>query len=129
MSFRYPKILLLGDSLTQLSWCASGLASKLAESYARKADVLNRGKYNPCVFYILIMSAALIPRCAQSQGVSGYNSRWLLPLFRQTLKQLTSMDNVLLYVIWVGTNDACLPGSPHHVSELSCHIYLYENVQ
>ncbi|KAF8421262.1 SGNH hydrolase-type esterase domain-containing protein [Tirmania nivea] len=90
MAFSYPKIILVGDSLTQFSFCPSGIGAQLAHAYCRKADILNR-------------------------GVSGYNSRWLLPLFRETLKQLTSSDKVLLYILWLGTNDACLPGYPHHV--------------
>ncbi|RPB29397.1 hypothetical protein L211DRAFT_872335 [Terfezia boudieri ATCC MYA-4762] len=66
---------------------ASG--AQLAHAYCRKADILNR-------------------------GVSGYNSRWL-PLFRDSLAQFTLSDKILLYILWLGTNDACLPGYPHHV--------------
>ncbi|KAF8459557.1 SGNH hydrolase-type esterase domain-containing protein [Terfezia claveryi] len=90
MTFSYPKIVLVGDSLTQLSFCPYGIGAQLAHAYCRKADILNR-------------------------GVSGYNSRWLLPLFRDTLTQFTLSDEVLLYILWLGTNDACLPGYPHHV--------------
>lgn len=43
--FFYPKIILFGDSLTQLSFAPHGVGSLLSEAYARKADVLNRGKY------------------------------------------------------------------------------------
>ncbi|KAI5785539.1 SGNH hydrolase-type esterase domain-containing protein [Peziza echinospora] len=90
MDFTYPKFILFGDSLTQQAFNIKqhGFAAALADDYARKVDILNR-------------------------GVSGYNSRWLLPLFHRLMEQISS--DVLLFIIWVGTNDACLPGSPHHV--------------
>ena len=45
MSFLYPKIIFFGDSLTQQAFeREGGTGTLLGRDYARKADVLNRGK-------------------------------------------------------------------------------------
>lgn len=38
-----PKIILFGDSITQQSFTVGGWGARLADHYARKADVINRG--------------------------------------------------------------------------------------
>jgi len=38
-----PKIVLFGDSITQMSFIDGGFGSKLANYYQRKADVINLG--------------------------------------------------------------------------------------
>lgn len=87
-----PVILLLGDSLTQQSFGVNGgvgWASLLANAYSRRADVLN-------------------------QGYSGYNSRHVCSILENSILA-SDYDNVLFYTIFLGANDAALPGEPQHV--------------
>ena len=72
------KFLLLGDSLTQLSF--GGWGSELADVYQRRADVLNR-------------------------GMSGYNSRWYLRYAEET-GIWNEPGKVALVTIFFGANDA-----------------------
>lgn len=81
MSYGRSKILLLGDSLTQLAF--EGWGSKLADRYQRRADVLNR-------------------------GMSGYNTRWYLN-YAATADIWDEPGNVKLVTIFFGANDAALP--------------------
>ena len=74
------KILLLGDSLTQLSF--EGWGSDLANRYQRRADVLNR-------------------------GMSGYNTRWFLR-YADDNGIWAEPGNVVLVTIFFGANDAAL---------------------
>jgi lysophospholipase L1-like esterase len=82
-----PKIILIGDSITQQSFSTQyhGWGASLADWYGRSADIINR-------------------------GFSGYNSRWVktvLPVF------LPSSDHdILLTVILLGANDSS-SGSQH----------------
>jgi len=39
----FPKVLLLGDSLTQFSFCEGGWGARVADYFQRKCDVVNRG--------------------------------------------------------------------------------------
>jgi isoamyl acetate esterase len=80
-----PKILLLGDSLTQTSF--EGWAAKLADFYQRRADVINR-------------------------GYSGYNTEWYL---RLPLEDDCCGEQTCLVLIFFGANDAALKEhDPHH---------------
>jgi hypothetical protein len=82
-----PKILLLGDSLTQISF--DGWGGGLAHRYQRRADVLNR-------------------------GMSGYNTRWYLQYGKDS-EVWKEPGNVALATIWFGANDASLATeNPHH---------------
>ncbi len=104
---------LFGDSITQLSSCAGGLAQVLSESYIRRADVINR-------------------------GLSGYNSRWGLEVLSQSIPSLRTTDEQKqryedasqhqhlndgvawdrpdLVTLWFGANDAALSHiAPQHV--------------
>ena len=82
-----PKILLLGDSLTQLSW--DGWGGTLAHVYQRRADVINR-------------------------GMAGYNTDWFLKYLEQHEKDVL-VDNVVLVIIFFGANDAsCKTLNPRH---------------
>jgi isoamyl acetate esterase len=100
-----PCIVLLGDSLTQLGFgdvgtgVAVGWAGHLATLYSRRCDVLNR-------------------------GFSGYNSRHILDLLPSLFPpQHTGSDNdgyiqqvePAFCTVWLGANDAALPGEPQHV--------------
>ena len=85
-----PKIVLLGDSLTQLSF--EGWGATLAHVYQRRADVLNR-------------------------GYSGYNTNHYLQqrILSNVLRNDMQHQVVALVVIWFGANDAALPNvDPHH---------------
>ncbi|GJE98146.1 SGNH hydrolase [Phanerochaete sordida] len=89
-------IMLLGDSLTQGASDAGGFAQKLSYAYNRKLDVVNR-------------------------GLSGYNTKWAIPVFTQCLARRTGthadglFPKVQLLTLWFGANDACLEHSPQHV--------------
>ena len=93
-----PKILLLGDSLTQQSFgraagsssspLSGGWAATLANVYQRRADVLNR-------------------------GLAGYNTDFHLRVLPERL------DHVVLTIIFFGANDAALPEiDPSHAVSL-----------
>lgn len=71
------KILLLGDSLTQIAF--DGWAGQLAHVYQRRADVINR-------------------------GMSGYNTKWYLEYAKDS--DVWTQENVKLVIIFFGANDA-----------------------
>jgi lysophospholipase L1-like esterase len=79
MTSKRSKILLLGDSLTQLAW--QGWAGDLANVYQRRADVMNR-------------------------GMSGYNTRWYLEYAQRSDVWLFNKEEVVLVVLFFGANDA-----------------------
>jgi lysophospholipase L1-like esterase len=82
-----PKILLLGDSLTQTS--LDGWGGGLSHRYQRRADILNR-------------------------GMSGYNTRWYLEYAKKS-GIWEELGTVQLVTIWFGANDASLEKeNPHH---------------
>ncbi|KAH7889242.1 SGNH hydrolase-type esterase domain-containing protein [Phlebopus sp. FC_14] len=86
-------IMLLGDSLTQGSWEQSGISQRLAATYVRKLDVLNR-------------------------GFSGYQTDWAIPVFEQVFAKQHEQHHVpkvQLLTIWYGANDAAPPPSVQHV--------------
>eukprot|EP00579_Thalassiosira_antarctica_P007381 CAMPEP_0201885518 /NCGR_PEP_ID=MMETSP0902-20130614/19231_1 /ASSEMBLY_ACC=CAM_ASM_000551 /TAXON_ID=420261 /ORGANISM="Thalassiosira antarctica, Strain CCMP982" /LENGTH=271 /DNA_ID=CAMNT_0048414763 /DNA_START=195 /DNA_END=1010 /DNA_ORIENTATION=- len=94
---RRPKIILFGDSITQVSFSASdcGWGACLADRYQRRADILNR-------------------------GFSGYNSGWFLK-FAATNEGKTDLfehEGVRLVTIFFGANDASDPSlnERQHVS-------------
>jgi isoamyl acetate esterase len=83
------KIVLLGDSLTQLAF--EGWGSILANVYQRRADVVNR-------------------------GCSGYNTEFYR---RMPLPTFSNDDAVCLVTIFFGANDASLEQeNPHHYVSL-----------
>ncbi|KAK9448029.1 SGNH hydrolase-type esterase domain-containing protein [Limtongia smithiae] len=90
---QYKKIILLGDSQFELSWNPAldfCLPGAIASLYARRADVLNR-------------------------GLSGYSSPWLRSQFDRVLEELGDTVEPLMFILWLGTNDACIESTPHHV--------------
>ncbi|BGP45844.1 hypothetical protein JCM10450v2_001679 [Rhodotorula kratochvilovae] len=91
MTAQLDRFICFGDSLTELSWGENGLGASLAFLYQRKLDVLNR-------------------------GLSGYNSDWSLHCLKQWLEPASSSGpKTQLMTIWLGANDAVLPGEPQHV--------------
>eukprot|EP00568_Trieres_chinensis_P007312 CAMPEP_0183308736 /NCGR_PEP_ID=MMETSP0160_2-20130417/22429_1 /TAXON_ID=2839 ORGANISM="Odontella Sinensis, Strain Grunow 1884" /NCGR_SAMPLE_ID=MMETSP0160_2 /ASSEMBLY_ACC=CAM_ASM_000250 /LENGTH=306 /DNA_ID=CAMNT_0025472621 /DNA_START=113 /DNA_END=1033 /DNA_ORIENTATION=- len=86
---RRPKIVLLGDSLTQLSFSPSlsGWGAALADAYQRRADVLNR-------------------------GMSGYNTDWYLRYLRTEGGMEDALgcgEDIVAAVVFFGANDASHP--------------------
>ncbi len=83
--FRRGNIVLLGDSITQLSHSAalSGWGTHLSDVYQRRCDVLNR-------------------------GMSGYNTDWYLRYLEsdQGKQDVLEKDDVKLVTIFFGANDA-----------------------
>ncbi|KAG7374408.1 GDSL-like lipase/acylhydrolase family protein [Nitzschia inconspicua] len=94
MYVRRP-IVLFGDSLTQFAFGEAdvkvGWASLLCSAYQRRVDVLNR-------------------------GFSGYNTRHALDLVPKLFTR-ESYDDVMpvFSTVFLGANDACLPGERQHV--------------
>ncbi|KAK3035337.1 hypothetical protein RJ639_034045 [Escallonia herrerae] len=79
-----PQIVLFGDSITEQSFRAGGWGASLADTYSRKADVVNR-------------------------GYGGYNTRWALFLLHH-LFPLSSATPPVVATIFLGANDAALSG-------------------
>ena len=101
------KIILLGDSITQMSFSAelSGWGSYIADIYQRRCDVYNR-------------------------GMSGYNTDWFLrylntkegefDVFGMMADTDSSNNSVKLVTIFFGANDAsCIVKNPRHHVPLS----------
>lgn len=90
------KIILFGDSITQMSFSAAdcGWGAWIADRYQRRADVLNR-------------------------GFSGYNSDWFLKFAAtdEGKADLFDHDNVKIVTVFFGANDASDVelNSRHHV--------------
>ncbi|XP_035550091.1 GDSL esterase/lipase At5g62930-like isoform X1 [Juglans regia] len=79
-----PQIALFGDSITEQSFRSGGWGAALADTYTRKADIVNR-------------------------GYSGYNTRWALFLLHQ-LFPFDSTKPPVAATIFFGANDAALLG-------------------
>ncbi|XP_076021704.1 isoamyl acetate-hydrolyzing esterase 1 homolog [Genypterus blacodes] len=80
----WPKVILFGDSITQVSFQAKGWGSDIADKLARKCDVVNR-------------------------GLSGYNSRWAkIVLPRLINNQNPAEQNIAAVTVFFGANDAAL---------------------
>ncbi|XP_062170704.1 GDSL esterase/lipase At5g62930 [Alnus glutinosa] len=79
-----PQIVLFGDSITEHSFRSGGWGAALADTYSRKADIVNR-------------------------GYGGYNTRWTLFLLHQ-LFPLDSTKPPVAATIFFGANDAALLG-------------------
>ncbi|KAG2678876.1 hypothetical protein I3760_11G024500 [Carya illinoinensis] len=79
-----PQIVLFGDSITQQSFRSGGWGAALADTYSRKADIVNR-------------------------GYGGYNTRWALFLLHH-LFPLDSTKPPVAATVFFGANDAALLG-------------------
>lgn len=75
-----PRFVLFGDSLTQRSFDEGGWGARLASSYQRKVDVINR-------------------------GYSGYTSRWVQPMLKDVFPDAWPP---LLATVFFGANDAAM---------------------
>lgn len=86
----YGQIVLFGDSITEQSFNPEffGSGSALANAYARRMDVKNRGFSG----YTTIQALDLLPRIFQHRD-----------------------DDVKVVVLFFGANDAALPGTSQHV--------------
>jgi len=84
-----PRFILFGDSITQQSFRVGGWGARLANTYERSADVINR-------------------------GYSGYNTRWIMRLLPRVFP--TSGEAPSLVTVLLGANDAArpppIPGCP-----------------
>ncbi|ORY16741.1 SGNH hydrolase-type esterase domain-containing protein [Clohesyomyces aquaticus] len=89
-----PEIVLFGDSLTEWGFdeYTRGFGWFFVEKYEGKAKVVN-------------------------EGVAGCTSTLLKPRFRDIIKRSkgSNATKTLLFTIFVGANDACLPPSSAHV--------------
>ena len=99
----------MGDSLTQRGYDSKkGWVSKLASSYVRRADVINR-------------------------GYSGYNTRWVLDLMKRKPKLFVKKPT--LVVVFLGANDAAVNHKREYAVPLEEYVKnmreilnLYKNV-
>ena len=95
----YPHFLLYGDSITEGAEDTPFL-SPLRAAYKRRVDILNR-------------------------GLSGHTTRMCLPLVDKIvpppppppshLEENQNANSLLLFTLFLGANDATLPGEPQHV--------------
>ena len=83
-----PRILLVGDSITQQSFTLNGWGSLLANWFIRRADVINR-------------------------GFSGYNTRWVRHSTAQIAASVPQGGPLILGTLFLGANDAA--GNHQHV--------------
>jgi len=83
MSCTWPRVVLLGDSITQYSFQPHGWGARLQDLATRKCDVINR-------------------------GFSGYNTKMILHKFAQIINE-DLMKNVVAVTLFLGANDAALP--------------------
>jgi isoamyl acetate esterase len=105
-SFRVrPTVLLLGDSLTQEGFGPGGWAARLAGAYTRRADVLNRGYsgYNTSMYLDIL--PRILGSIKEEDGTGG----------ESTLRGTSGSVDVLFCTVFLGANDAALPGEPQHV--------------
>ena len=87
---KWPKVLLIGDSITQGSYTPDAPWSALLSQYfIRKADVVNR-------------------------GLSGYTTRGYIREFKTAVEELPGV-NVGAVLIFLGANDCVKPPSPARV--------------
>ncbi|KAK9240650.1 SGNH hydrolase-type esterase domain-containing protein [Lipomyces kononenkoae] len=103
----YKKVVLIGDSQFELSWNPElefCFPAALANYYGRRADILNR-------------------------GLAGYNSLWMRSQLDRVIRELKHYDEdaVLLFILWLGTNDSCLEFTEHHVPvrEFNANVQTY----
>lgn len=96
-----PRVVLLGDSITQQSFSVErlGWGAALADWLQMKADVVNR-------------------------GASGYNTRWTLPLLPQLFPATDPPPAAA--IVFFGANDAVLPGLPGALSVQHVPLAEYE---
>ncbi|KAI8804305.1 SGNH hydrolase-type esterase domain-containing protein [Cladochytrium replicatum] len=88
------QIVLLGDSITQISFGNGGFGSVLADHYQRRLDVINR-------------------------GLSGYNTKWVKPVVRSILATTlpgTGAATLRLVTVFLGANDSVFAGGEQYVS-------------
>ncbi|XP_053314814.1 isoamyl acetate-hydrolyzing esterase 1 homolog [Spea bombifrons] len=78
----WPRVILLGDSITQFAFEANAWGSTLANKLVRKCDVINR-------------------------GLSGYNTRWAKLLLPRLVSRSCS-GNVAAVTVFFGANDCSL---------------------
>ena len=84
----HARFVLFGDSITQGSFSVGGWGARLADHYARRADVLNR-------------------------GYSGYNTRWALELLPHVLPAAPAPATPpTLVTVFFGANDSACPTRP-----------------
>nr|XP_060643557.1 isoamyl acetate-hydrolyzing esterase 1 homolog isoform X1 [Anolis sagrei ordinatus] len=79
----WPRLLLLGDSITEFSFQENGWGASLAHRLARKCDVVNR-------------------------GLSGYNTRWAKIVLPRLVCKDSNAKNTIAVTIFFGANDCAL---------------------
>ena len=109
----WPRVVVIGDSLTEFGFESNGWTSLLANSLSRKCDVINR-------------------------GFGGYNTNHMRLVFDDVLKHSVNNSNTAAVTLFLGANDAFLPDKAPkaHVpleeyrdnlrvlAMRSCHIHL-----
>ncbi|KAF8663345.1 hypothetical protein HU200_055961 [Digitaria exilis] len=78
-----PRLVLFGDSITEMSFQSGGWGAALTDRFARQADVVLR-------------------------GLSGYNTRWALKVLPRAMEGAADADPAAITVFF-GANDASLP--------------------
>ncbi|TVU22864.1 hypothetical protein EJB05_32585 [Eragrostis curvula] len=80
-----PRLVLFGDSITEMSFADGGWGAGLADRFARQADVVLR-------------------------GLSGYNTRWALKVLPRAMEGAAAAGaDPAAVTVFFGANDAALP--------------------
>lgn len=80
-----PRLVLFGDSITELSFASGGWGAALTDRFARQADVVLR-------------------------GLSGYNTRWALKVLPRAMEGAAGAGaDPAAVTVFFGANDASLP--------------------
>nr|XP_033795622.1 isoamyl acetate-hydrolyzing esterase 1 homolog [Geotrypetes seraphini] len=79
----WPRVVLLGDSITQFAFEADGWGATLADRLVRKCDIINR-------------------------GLSGYNTRWAKIVLPRLITRDSEAENTIAVIIFFGANDCSL---------------------
>ncbi|KAJ5954053.1 hypothetical protein N7501_008332 [Penicillium viridicatum] len=94
MALAFDKVVLFGDSITQLAYdqgCGFCFGPAMQNAYCRKFDVIQR-------------------------GFGGYNSDHAATIIKRLVEQETTVKSVIkLMIVFFGTNDSIVPESANHV--------------
>jgi len=127
-----PVIILLGDSLTEFAFGQVGWAHLLAQEYARRADVLNRGYQGYSSKMILqhalpdLFGETTSGRM-EAESQTALHSDLEEDEISTTSTTATTDVPVLFWVVGLGANDAALSPS-HQVAKISLNEFA-ENLE
>uniref|UniRef100_A0A2N9HX25 SGNH hydrolase-type esterase domain-containing protein n=1 Tax=Fagus sylvatica TaxID=28930 RepID=A0A2N9HX25_FAGSY len=105
-----PQIVLFGDSITEQSFRAGGWGAALAETYSRKADIVNRGYGGYNTRWALFLLHHLFPLCVLAGDWSGRFANNSSDMAWTVAPLCDSTKPPAAATIFFGANDAALLG-------------------